>query len=59
MKGGHSSIQHLLSQSEADELVPAGLQEVLDVFLPAKTQVKIPNRILLHLGGGSVTISKT
>lgn len=26
--------RHLLPQSEPDEFVPAGLQEVLDVFLP-------------------------
>lgn len=26
-----------LPQSEADELVPAGLEEVLDVFFPAQT----------------------
>lgn len=30
-----SQSKHLLSQSKTDELVSAGLQEVLDVFLPA------------------------
>lgn len=32
-----SQSKHLLSQSKTDELVSAGLQEVLDVFLPAET----------------------
>lgn len=31
------ALGHPPPQSEADELVPAGLQEVLDVFLPAQT----------------------
>ena len=31
-------MKYPLSQSETDELVPTGLQEVLDVFLPAQTQ---------------------
>jgi len=33
-----SSIRHLLSQSETDELVSAGLEEVLDVLLSVDTQ---------------------
>lgn len=31
-------MNHLLSQSKTDELVPAGLQEVLDVFIPKGTE---------------------
>lgn len=31
------SFGHPPPQSEADELVPAGLEEVLDVFFPAQT----------------------
>lgn len=31
-----NSEENLLSQSESDEFVPAGLQEVLDVFLSGR-----------------------
>ncbi len=30
-------MKYLLSKSKTDELVPTGLQEVLDVLLPAHT----------------------
>lgn len=35
--GGGRFLGYPLPQSEADELVPAGLEEVLDVFFPAQT----------------------
>lgn len=32
-------MEYLLPQSETDEFVSTGLKEVLDVFLPAHTQI--------------------
>lgn len=34
-----SQMEYLLPQSETDEFVSTGLKEVLDVFLPAHTQI--------------------